>query len=418
MNPFYWNLLKKEKKTVIGLMSGTSVDGVDVALVDITGTCRQTEITLIAFETIPYQPEIRARIFDLFSVDTARVDDLCEMNFVLGSIFAESTLSVLDRCGVSPAAVDLIGSHGQTIHHLPSSVSKHRTPSTLQIGEPAVIAHETGIPTVADFRVADIAAGGEGAPLIAYPDYLLYHSPTETIGLLNIGGIANLTVLPAGKGIDAVHASDTGPGNMVLDACVEKITAGAGYDSIWRFDEDGALASRGTVCKKLLDMWLEHPFFALTPPKTTGREMFGEPFADACLRQIRKMALTDTDGLATLTALTVDSISRYYTDFIAAKSGLDVLYVSGGGAQNPLMMEGLAKKFHPIPVVDIAVYNQRDHQHKRLIRKQIDNVSVNSAKEAIGFAILANEAVHGNCANVPNATGATGGKVLGKFVCP
>ena len=219
MKPFY-DLLQKEKKKIIGLMSGTSADGVDVAIVEIMGLGLTTEIDLIAFETIPYQPEIRDRIFDLFNVETARVDEICTMNFVLGKLFAESTLAVLEKVGIAPREIDLIGSHGQTIHHMPSTPA----PATLQIGEPAVIAHETGIPTIADFRVADVAAGGEGAPLIAYPDFLLFHHSTHTIGLLNIGGIANLTVLPAGCGIEAVQASDTGPGNMILDACVEKIT--------------------------------------------------------------------------------------------------------------------------------------------------------------------------------------------------
>ena len=339
MNPFY-TLPQKDKKTVIGLMSGTSADGVDVALVDITGSGLTTEIELRIFETIPYKPEIRERIFDLFDVETARVDEICEMNFVLGRLFAESTLAVLEKSGVSPTQVDLIGSHGQTIHHMPSAP----TPATLQIGEPAVIAHETGIPTIADFRVADIAAGGEGAPLIAYPDYLLFHSPTQTTGLLNIGGIANLTVLPAGKGIEAVHASDTGPGNMILDACVEEMTNGEK-----QFDENGNLARKGTVCKELLDNWLTHPFLALTPPKTTGRETFGTTFAEDCLHQIRNRGISDFDGLATVTALTVESISRYYTDFVAGNSPLDILYVSGGGAQNPLMMEGLAKEVPPYP---------------------------------------------------------------------
>lgn len=391
MKPFY-NISQKDKKAVIGLMSGTSTDGVDVALVEITGSGLTTEIELIAFETMPYKPEIRERIFDLFNVETARVDEICEMNFVLGKLFAESTLAVLEKIGVAPTQVDLIGSHGQTIHHMPSAL----TPATLQIGEPAVIAHQTGIPTIADFRVADIAAGGEGAPLIAYPDYLLFHHATQTIGLLNIGGIANLTVLPAGKGIEAVHASDTGPGNMILDACVEKIT-----DGTKQYDENGDLARQGKVCKELLVKWLTHPFLELTPPKTTGREMFGTTFANNCLRQIRAEGISEYDGLATLTTLTVESISRYYTNFVAGNSPLDILYVSGGGAQNPLMMEGLAKKFHPIRVVDIA-------------EKGISG----DAKEAIAFAILANEAVKGNFGNVPNATGASCEKILGKFVCP
>lgn len=388
----FYDLLQKKKKTVIGLMSGTSADGIDVAIVEIIGSGLTTEVDLIAFETVPYKPEIRSRIFDLFSVETARVDEICTMNFVLGKLFAESTLAVLKKVGIEPSQIDLIGSHGQTIHHMPSAP----TPATLQIGEPAVIAHETGIPTIADFRVADVAAGGEGAPLIAYPDYMLFHHSTQTIGLLNIGGIANLTVLPAGGGIEAVQASDTGPGNMILDACVQKIT-----DNAKQFDENGELARQGKVCPDLLETWLAHPFFELSPPKTTGREMFGIAFADVCFQQIKVQGISEYDGLATLTALTVESITQYYKHFVASKSPLDILYVSGGGAQNPFMMRGLTDAFDPIPVVDVA-------------EKGISG----DAKEAIAFAILANEAVHGNFGNVPNATGASCGKVLGKFVCP
>ena len=391
MKPFY-DLLQKKKKTVIGLMSGTSADGIDVAIVDIIGSRLTTEIDLIAFETIPYTPKIRTSIFDLFSVETARVDEICTMNFVLGKLFSQSVLAVLKKAGMAPSQIDLIGSHGQTIHHMPSAP----TPATLQIGEPAVIAHETGIPTIADFRVADVAAGGEGAPLIAYPDYILFHHSTQTIGLLNIGGISNLTVLPAGCDIEAVQASDTGPGNMILDACIQEIT-----DNEKQFDENGELAKQGTVCPNLLETWLAHPFFELSPPKTTGREMFGIAFANICLQQIRAEKISEYDGLATLTALTVESITRYYIDFVEAKSPLDILYVSGGGAQNPFMMRGLAETFDPIPVVDVE-------------EKGISG----DAKEAIAFAILANEAVHGNFGNVPNSTGASCGKVLGKFVCP
>lgn len=391
MKPFL-ELLHKEKKLVIGLMSGTSADGVDVALVEISGSGLATEIELVAFGTFPYADEVRSRIFDLFSVETARVDEICTMNFVIGQQFAKSVLMLLEKVGIAPTEIDLIGSHGQTIHHMPKAL----VPATLQIGEPAVIAHETGIPTVADFRVADVAAGGEGAPLVSYIDYLLFHHDSQTIGLLNIGGIANLTVLPADCSIEAVHASDTGPGNMILDACVEKIT-----DGTMQFDENSELARQGTVCEPLLQQWLAHPFFALTPPKTTGREMFGTTFTNTYLQQIQKHNISDYDGLATLTALTVRSIAQYYADYVMAQTPLDILYVSGGGARNPLMMRGLSDTFDPIPVVDVS-----------------ETGVSGDAKEAIAFAILANEAVHGNCSNVPNATGASCRKVLGKFVCP
>ena len=388
----FLDLLHKEKKLIIGLMSGTSADGTDVVLVEISGSGLTTEIELITFDTIPYAPEIRSRIFDLFTVETARVDEICTMNFVLGQQFAKSVLTLLERGGIAPTEIDLIGSHGQTIHHMPKAL----VPATLQIGEPAVIAHETGIPTVADFRVADVAAGGQGAPLVAYIDYLLFHHDTQTIGLLNIGGIANLTVLPAGCGIESVHASDTGPGNMILDACVEKIT-----DGTKQFDENSELAMQGTVCEPLLLQWLSHPFFKLTPPKTTGREMFGTTFTDTYLQQIHDHNISEYDGIATLTALTVRSISQYYAGYVIAKTPLDILYVSGGGARNPIMMKGLSNAFAPIPVVNVSEIGMSS-----------------DAKEAIAFAILANEAVHGNCSNVPNATGASCSKVLGKFVCP
>ncbi len=391
MKPFL-DLLHKAKKLIIGLMSGTSADGVDVALVEIKGSGLATEIELVAFDTFPYTDEIRSRIFDLFSVETARVDEICTMNFVIGQQFAKSTLTLLERVGIAPTEIDLIGSHGQTIHHMP----KAPAPATLQIGEPAVIAHETSIPTVADFRVADVAAGGEGAPLVAYIDYLLFHHNTQTIGLLNIGGIANLTVLPSGCEIEAVHASDTGPGNMILDACVEKITDGS-----MQFDENAELAEQGTVCEPLLQQWLVHPFFELPPPKTTGREMFGTAVTGTYLQQIHDHKISEYDGLATLTALTVKSIFQYYADYVMAKTPLDILYISGGGARNPLMMRGLSDAFDPISVVDVS-----------------ETGMSGDAKEAIAFAILANEAVHGNCSNVPNATGASYRKVLGKFVCP
>ena len=388
----FTDLLNREKKTVIGLMSGTSADGVDVAVVDIIGSGLNTEVCLVTFETIQYKPEIRSRIFDLFRVETAKVDEICTMNFVIGKIFAESVLAVLEKVGMTSAQIDLIGSHGQTIHHMPSAPS----PGTLQIGEPAVIAHETGIPTIADFRVADVAAGGEGAPLIAYIDYMLFHHSTQTIGLLNIGGISNLTVLPAGGGIEVVQASDTGPGNMILDACVEKMTYGEK-----QFDEDGKMAQQGMVCKELLDLWLAHPYLELVPPKTTGREAFGKLYADTCLQQIKTHGISEYDGLATLTAFTVESIAEYIRRFVEPNSPLDILYVSGGGAQNAFMMGCLAEVFAPVPVMDVG-------------EKGISG----DAKEAIAFAILANEAVHGNFGNVPNATGASCRKVLGKFVCP
>ena len=423
----FFQLLKRDKKLVIGLMSGTSVDGIDAAIVEITGHGLGTEVDLIAFETFPFPSGVPQRILALCQPDTGRVDDICEMNFYIGHLFAEAVKHILQKSGMRANDIDLIGSHGQTIYHLPgdpNAISKtrslersgkrvygkghetsdppHRTarnikkPSTLQIGEPAVIAHETGIPTIADFRVADMAAGGQGAPLVSYPDYLLFHDGEKTVGLLNIGGIANLTVLPANGTFDTVSAADTGPGNMCIDAVVSEVTEGAE-----RYDKDGTRAAQGTAHQPLINEWLKYPFFQLSPPKTTGREMFGHTYAMECLAACREHKLSDNDCIATLTELTVQTIADYIQRFITGQNPIDILYVSGGGVHNQTIMRRLGEL-----LANTAV-------------ESVGNSGISAdAKEAIAFAILANETLHGNAGNLPSATGASVRKILGKFVCP
>ena len=392
----FFELLKKDKKFVIGLMSGTSVDGIDAAVVEIMGNGLETEVDLIAFETFPFPSGVPQRVLALCQRDTGRVDDICEMNFYIGHLFAEAVNYILKKSGIRASDIDLIGSHGQTIHHLPKDANTSRYPSTLQIGEPAVIAHETGIPTIADFRVADMAAGGQGAPLVSYIDYLLFCDSVKTIGLLNIGGIANLTVLPANGTFNSVSAADTGPGNMCIDAVITEITQGSeGYDKA------GKRAAQGAPYQQLIDEWLKHPFFHQSPPKTTGREMFGHTYAMECLAACRKHQLLDNDCIATLTELTVQTIADYITRFITGQSLIDVLYVSGGGVHNQTIMRRLDEL-----LADTSV-------------EPVDNSGISAdAKEAIAFAILANETLHGNAGNLPSATGASVRKVLGKFVCP
>ena len=424
-------LLKKDKKLVIGLMSGTSVDGIDAAIVEITGRGLETEVDLLAFETFPFPSGVPQRILALCQPDTGRVDDICEMNFYIGHLFAEAVKHILQKSGMRANDIALIGSHGQTIHHLPRDTSAdlrigqaeknakvktsvqtasetifcHRQKmsknpifkkSTLQIGEPAVIAHETGIPTIADFRVADMAAGGQGAPLVSYPDYLLFHDSIKTVGLLNIGGIANLTVLPANGTINSVSAADTGPGNMCIDAVVTEITQG-----VERYDKAGKRAAQGTPYQLLINEWLQHPFFHLPPPKTTGREMFGHTYAMECLAACRKHELSDNACIATLTELTVQTIANYIARFVAEQNPIDTLYVSGGGVHNQTIMRRLGELLSDTVV------------------EPVDNSGISAdAKEAIAFAILANETLHGNAGNLPSATGASVRKILGKFVCP
>ena len=415
-------------------MSGTSVDGIDAAIVEIVGNGLETEVDLIAFETFPFPSGVPQRILALCEPDTGRVDDICEMNFYIGHLFAEAAKHILQKSGMHASDIDLIGSHGQTIHHLPGDPNTIRKgaeteawkirrledrgfpnfqpsnlptfqslptarklkKSTLQIGEPAVIAHETGIPTIADFRVADMAAGGQGAPLVSYPDYLLFHNSMKTVGLLNIGGIANLTVLPANGTFDSVCAADTGPGNMCIDAVITEIMQGAE-----RYDKAGQRAAQGTPHQQLIDEWLQHPFFHLPPPKTTGREMFGHTYAMECLAACHPHQLSDNDCIATLTELTVQTITGYIGQFITAQNPIDVLYVSGGGVHNQTIMQRLGEL-----LLNTAV-------------EPVDTSGISAdAKEAIAFAILANETLHGNAGNLPSATGASVRKILGKFVCP
>ncbi|MXY99879.1 anhydro-N-acetylmuramic acid kinase, partial [Candidatus Poribacteria bacterium] len=370
--------------------------GIDAAIVEITGNGLEIEVDLIAFETFPFPSGVPQRILALCQPDTSRVDDICKMNFYIGHLFAEAVKHILKKSGMHASDIDLIGSHGQTIHHLPKDANTSRYPSTLQVGEPAVIAHETGIPTIADFRVADMAAGGQGAPLVSYPDYLLFQNKIKTVGLLNIGGIANLTVLPANGTFASVSAADTGPGNMGIDAVVTEITQGSEH-----YDKAGERAAQGTPYQPIINEWLKHPFFHQSPPKTTGREMFGHTYAMACLETCRKHKLSDNDCIATLTELTVQTITDYIAKFVTEQNLIDVLYVSGGGVHNQTIMRRLGEQL-PNTVVE-----------------PVDTSGISAdAKEAIAFTILANETLHGNAGNLPSATGASVRKILGKFVCP
>ena len=257
----FHQLTQKREKKVIGLMSGTSVDGVDAALVKIRGHGLETQVELLAFHPHPFEATVRDRIFDLFQPETSRVDEICQMNFLIGEIFADAALSVIHDAKLEVGEIDLIGSHGQTVYHLPPQKGVQYVPSTLQLGEPAVIAYRTGIPTIANFRVADLAAGGQGAPLVPYVDFLLFRQTDRTVALQNIGGISNVTLIPAGAAGSDVLASDTGPGNMIIDSVMEILT-----DGEEKYDNAGQLAAQGSVCESLLEEWLEHPFISARPP--------------------------------------------------------------------------------------------------------------------------------------------------------
>lgn len=389
-------LLSKKERLVIGLMSGTSVDGIDAALVRISGSGTDSKAELMNFKNFPFDEDVRARIFKLFNINECRVDHLCHMNFLLGELFADAAMKLVKDSGLKMGDIDLIGSHGQTIYHIPDPVIDNgfEVRSTLQIGEPSVIAERTGVVTVADFRMRDMAAGGQGAPLVPYTEYILYRDEGKCIGLQNIGGIGNITVLPAGCGIDDVYAFDTGPGNMVIDETVNRVTNGRSS-----FDRGGGMASRGQVSQELLNKLMEDSYFERKPPKTTGREYFGRQYTDRLFEIAGKMGIGNLDIIATATALTAASIALSIKKFVIPMSGLDRLIIGGGGSYNTTLIN-MIKASLP----GVLVLTQED-------------IGLNSdAKEAAAFALLANETINGNCNNAPGATGAKRKVILGKII--
>ncbi|MGE5576466.1 MAG: anhydro-N-acetylmuramic acid kinase [Syntrophothermus sp.] len=381
---------------IVGLMSGTSVDGIDAALVEITGRGEETRFKVLAFENYPFPAGLKEEIFALFNPATGTVDRICRANFLLGEVFAGAALRIVQKAGLTPAEIDAVGSHGQTIYHMPapSTIVGITTASTLQIGEPAVIAERTGITTVADFRVRDVAAGGQGAPLVPYVDYLLFHDPKVARVVQNIGGIGNFTLVPPDGGLEKVIAMDTGPGNMIIDGVVRAITNGE-----MEFDRDGRLAAAGRVNQALLESLLGHPYLAKEPPKTTGREEFGDQFVAELLQNPLARQISGPDLVATVTAFTVESIVAHYQKHVFGHYPDVEVVVGGGGSYNQTLMGMLRRRLAPVKV--------RIHEDFGLS---------SDAKEAVAFAILANETLHGLPNNVPAVTGARRAVVMGKIL--
>ena len=391
---------KKQVRRVVGLMSGTSVDGIDAALVEIGGTDEAPEVRLLAFEDRPWPEEVREQIFPLFRPETATVDKIGYMNFLMGEIYAQSVVSVVEKAGLTLADVDLIGSHGQTIWHAPEPCEKDGFPVcfTVQIGEGTVIAARTGVTTVSDFRVADMAVGGQGAPLVPFSEYMLYRRPGETILLQNIGGIGNMTVLPGDEGPEAVYAFDTGPGNMIIDAVVSALTGGEKT-----YDAGGAMASEGKVDQDLLAMLQQDAYYTMPLPKTTGRERFGVQYVDQILDYQRIHGLSNADLLATVTDLTAWSIADAYARYVLPKRQATELVVGGGGSYNATLLGFLRERFAPYGV---KVLTQEDLGWS------------SDAKEAVAFAILADCCVREKPNVLPGVTGADRAAVMGKISLP
>lgn len=390
----------KEVRHVVGMMSGTSVDGVDAALVEISGTDSEPKVKLLAFENKPYPPQVREKIFLLFTPANATVDKVGYMNFLLGEIYAKSALSVIEKAGMKPEEIDVIGSHGQTIWHAPIPESPDGIPVayTVQIGEGSVIAERTGILTVSDFRVADMAAGGQGAPLVPFSEYLLYRREKETILLQNIGGIGNMTVMPAGAKPRDVFAFDTGPGNMIIDAVISAVTGGEKT-----YDAGGETAAKGKVCNALLDILKEEPYYRQPLPKTTGREHFGVQYTEKILSWWKENPIPVEDLLATVTDLTAYSIADAYERYVLPKYRASEIIVGGGGSYNATLLRFMKERFAP---------------HGVAVRTQEDLGLSSDAKEAVAFALMADCCMRGKANTLPSVTGAEHPAVMGKISQP
>lgn len=378
-------------KFVVGLMSGTSLDGIDVALVKIKENLRP-KVELIEFISLGYPQKIREEILTCCDEKSGTVDKICRLNFKLGELWAEAVLQVAKKARIRLSDIDLIGSHGQTIYH---DVKEKNFISTLQIGLGGVIAERTGITTVSNFRIRDIAAGGEGAPLVSYVDYMLYSDTKYSRILQNIGGIANYTYLPAKADFSQIKGTDTGPGNMLLDGIVSILSNGR-----LNHDQDGKWAKEGKVSEEFLEKLMKHPFVQQKAPKTTGREVFGLSYTREIISQGQKLGLSAADILATTTAFTAYSIVDSYRRFIKGK--IDQIIIGGGGSFNLTLLKMIKNYCNKLLI----------NRHINILTQEELGFS-SEAKEAIAFAVLAYQTMKGIANNVPQVTKAKEQVILG-----
>ncbi|MFC9711243.1 anhydro-N-acetylmuramic acid kinase [Paenibacillus sp. NPDC056933] len=392
--PMWEQYRLKREHYIIGLMSGTSLDGTDAALVriltDESGALEN--IDLVDFVCVPYSNELREVLIRLCSPETARVDELTAAHFGVSEWYAHSVRELIRSSGISPGQVDAISMHGQTVWHAPVA-SAFPGPageslpvvSTLQIGECAVVRERTGLPVIGNLRARDMAAGGEGAPLTPYADALMFRSPKEGRLVQNIGGIGNVTVLPSASSNEGISAFDTGPGNMVMDAIVRQATGGRQH-----YDPNGSMAAQGTFDQGLVELCLDDDYFKRLPPKSTGREVYGEAYAARLMAMAAVRSLSLEDTLATATCLTAETIVRAVKDFILPKVQISAMLACGGGTSNATLME---------------MIRQRLPEGIRLERTA-DYGIPDDAREAIGFALLGHEALMGRTNTLPAVTGA------------
>jgi anhydro-N-acetylmuramic acid kinase len=389
----------KKPMRVLGMMSGTSADGIDVALARISGAPPNLSAQLEAHHHVGFRPFVREAVLRLANGAATNTADVSELNFLLGEELARAAIEACRKWRVALGEISLIGSHGQTVFHLGARArcqGKVRSASTLQIGDISVIAERTGIPTVGDFRPADMAAGGQGAPLVPFVDYLLYRDERVGRAALNIGGISNVTVIPPGARARDVFAFDTGPGNMIVDALVGWMTRGRAA-----YDRDSRIALSGRTNRELLMRLMREPYLLKKPPKSAGREQFGESYSRSLIAWGNRHHAGPADLVRTATIFTALSIADAFRRFVLPRAKVDELIVTGGGARNPLIAAQLAASLPGIEIVPPARFGVPPE-----------------AKEAFAFAVLAHETYHGRPNNVPSATGARHPAILGKIAHP
>ncbi len=400
---------QKSERLMVGLMSGTSADGVDACLCAIQGFGLDTDVEIKQLLSQDYSDEVKNMLIE--GLPDLCLEDIARLNFAIGRLFAQTALKCIEEAGYTPSQIDAVCSHGQTLIHLPDS--NHQTlpqPATLQIGDISVIAKETGILTIGDFRPADMAQGGQGAPLVPYADFILFRDDHLGRVVQNIGGISNLTYLPPGCCIDDILAFDTGPGNMVMDAVVRILT-----DGKLSMDTNGQLASSGDVNHEFLEKILSHGYFRKPPPKSTGREFFGIQYAKALI-DIYSQFVEDghwnyepsvhlRNIVRTVSEATVQSITEAYKTWVIPKGSIDEVVLGGGGAYNLYLKERLTS--------ELASLNP----NARLLTHEDFGIP-NKAKEALAFCILGNDLIGLLPNNVPSATGAHKPTILGKIAFP
>jgi anhydro-N-acetylmuramic acid kinase len=408
--------MRPKSLLVLGLMSGTSADAIDVALARISGAPPRLNAKLLHHTCINFPPSLRKEILRVAEQQPISAGELSQLNFRLGETFAEAALTACLRFRITPKKTALIGSHGQTIFHQGKYVHYlgQLTASTLQIGEPAIIAARTGITTVADFRPADMAVGGQGAPLVPYADYVLYRHEKLGRVSLNLGGIANITVIPASAVPGQIFAFDTGPANMLIDALVSHFTHGR-----QRYDKDARLAQQGRAIPALLNELMRDPYLKLAPPKSTGREYYGRTYLANVLRLGRRHKAKPNDLIRAATIFTALSVVDALNRFVLPKTKIHQLIVSGGGAKNPLIQAQLSAALgNQVVAARFSLPAQAGASQRSAQIEILPSSTLGvpeDAKEAFAFALLAYETFHHRPSNVPSATGASHPAILGKI---